>query len=347
MLTLAPVLTIEPSPVALLRSGDVAHPERALDRGELVRVRPGVYAPASARLRLRPWERYLARVHAVARLRPDAVFCHESAAALLGLPIIGDPRTVHVLVSPADAARQSAGIRSHRTSRLPDVTSAGGLVLTTPGVTAVTIARHRHPAVGLATADAALRRDITLTPAELRADNERRVSSRGRNTARWSLLRADGARESVLESVSAAVMEWLGCPAPDTQRAFVSDAGELDRGDFWWGDIGLVGEPDGEFKYDGRFGDPAQLLSARRERDRRLLRGEARAVAHWGWIEVARVWPLRDLLLGHGLPQVRSTDHAPLLSLMHLLTPYDRELTPTRAVGRPAGERTSGRRGNG
>ena len=42
--------------------------------------------------------------HAYALVNPDAVFSHESAAALLGLPLFGEPRDIHVY----DFARTSS-----------------------------------------------------------------------------------------------------------------------------------------------------------------------------------------------------------------------------------------------
>ncbi|MGB4777780.1 type IV toxin-antitoxin system AbiEi family antitoxin [Microbacterium sp.] len=349
MLTLTTSLALSPSPVTLLRGTELPHPERAVARGDVVRVRAGVFAPAAQWRRLRPWERYLARVHAVALVRPDAIFCHESAAVLVGMPVVGDPVTVHVLVAATEAARESAGIRSHRAAALPDLITVGGIVVTTPAVTAVTLARYRHHALGLAATDAALRLDPLLSRDALSTENESRPTGRGRNTARWALTRASAQRESALESLSDAVREWLGFPAPELQHAFVAADGTVDRGDQWWENLGLLGEPDGEFKYDGRFGDPAGLLRKRRERDRRLLSGPVAAIAHWGWIEVARVWPLRDLLVGFGLPQLLPVQIAPLRSLMKLLQPYDRLLSRDDRIPRVPSdrERTTRRRENG
>ena len=334
-------LALVPCPVALIRTAAIPHPERAVATGEVVRVRRGVYAPRAAWAALRPWERYLARVYAVATVQPDVVFSHESAAALLGMPVIGDPEVVHIVVSPSAASREHAGIRSHRADRFDDLLLVGGLLLTTPGATAVTLARQRHNALGFAAAEAALRIDTTLTPAALRADNESRRSSRGRNHARWALARAKGRCESVLESFSVAEIEWLGFPEPEVQREFTSSGGVIDRGDLWWEEARLLGEPDGEFKYDGRFGDPAELLRDRHQRDRRLLRAGVRAVAHWGWIDLARVDPLRAQLRGQGLRPVTPEDPAQLRSIQRLLAPYD------RAITRAHRERTTARRGNG
>lgn len=330
MLTFAPSLTlgIRPCPIELLRTEHVPHPEREIARGTLMRIRRSVYVSTARWRALRPWERYLARVHAAALAVPGLVFSHESAAVLWGMPVIGDPLIVHVVVAPSSAAREHAGIRSHRVATFPDVISSGGFLVVSPASTAVTIARHRNEAVGLAAADAALRLDPTATPAMLVADNESRATSRGRRHARWALDRAHGARESVLESVSAAAVEWMGFPPPEFQHVFVDGDGSHHRGDFWWPREGLVGEPDGEFKYDGRFGDPAALLRARHERDRALMRAGASAVAHWGWLDTAQVWPLRQRLTGHGLPRIAPEDSARLASLTRTLAPYAALLRP-------------------
>lgn len=334
-------LILAPCPVTLRRTSELPHPERALVTGQVMRVRRGVYASRPAWASLRPWDRYLARVYAVAMAHPDVVFSHESAAVLLGMPVIGDPEIVHTLVSPTSASREHAGIRSHRAERPETVRAIGGLLVTSPGATAVTLARHRHEALGFAACEAALRLDPTLTPNALRADNESRVSSRGRNHARWALDRATGRCESVLESLSVATIEWLGFPPPEVQHVFTSPDGITDRGDLWWAEARLLGEPDGEFKYDGRFGDPADLLRERHQRDRRLLRSGVRAVTHWGWVDLARVDPLRALLRGQGLRQIAPESPTPLYSLQRLLAPYDRAITRTRR------ERTSARRENG
>jgi len=316
--------SIVPSPIALLRAGDVPHAERSLSRGELVRVRRGVYAPGNLWRALPPWEKYLARVHAFGLLAPGAVFSHESAAALWGMPVLGDPVTVHVTVPPSSAARETGGVRAHRATDPPQSVATSGLLVVAPAETAVTLARHRHPAYGLAVVDATLRLDPMATLAELNGDNETRDSIRGRRHARWALERADAKRESVLESVSAAAIEWLGFPLPELQKPFPGFAGGLYRADMWWPDLRLVGEPDGESKYDGRFGDPAELLRARHERDRALRAAGAAAIAHWGWIDVALMSPLRQLLTGHGLRPVHREDSGRLASLAHLLTPYAR-----------------------
>lgn len=284
-----------------------------------MRVRTGVFAQASAWSSLPSWDRYLCRVHAVALLWPDVVFSHESAAALTRMPVFGDPVIVHVLAGPASSARVLGGIRLHTTIDDRTLVEASGLLLTSPGHTAVTLARARHNVVGLAMADAALRLDQTLSRESMIADNESRASSRGRRTARWVLDRATPAADTALESVSRSVIEWMGFPAPELQHRFVSPTGEVDYGDFWWPAIALVGEADGDLKYDGRFGDPRELLRQRRDRDIRLIGGAAQAVQHWGWKETTLVDPLRSMLIGAGLRPTAPEDPRQLHGVRRLL----------------------------
>jgi hypothetical protein len=251
---------------------------------------------------------------------PDAVFCHESAAALLGLPGFGDPVTVHVLRNPGATARVTGGVRTHTSDTPRELTELEGMGLTTATETAVDLARSRQPALALAVADAVLRLDPGIAVEGLVAANESRASSRGRRQARWALHRATAQAETALESVSRAVVEWLGFPDPVLQHWFTSSSGERDRADMWWPDDKVIGEADGDLKYDGRFGDPVLLLRARRRRDARL-REQVRSVAHWAWDEVVQFPQLRSILLGSGLRRIRVEDTARLFELRRVLAP--------------------------
>lgn len=311
--------TVAPSPVLLLRHAELPHPERAVRRGEVVKVRRGVYAPAREWNALAPWVRYRARVHAVKLLHPDAVFVLESAASLHPvLPVFRDPLIVHVLEGPGGASRSLAGVRTHTSHGERELVDLGGSVVSSLAETAVDIARHRHAAIGLAVADAALRADRTITPELLVARNEARLSSRGRSLARWSLQRADGRAESPLESVSRATIEWLGFPQPELQTTFLTGGSE-DRGDFWWPAFRVLGESDGDIKYDGSHGGALIALKARRARDARL-RPRSTSIAHWGWAEVMAFTQLRGILTGAGLPILTPEDTAALVAMRRLLS---------------------------
>ncbi len=316
---LTSALTIQPSPVPLLRAGEIPHPERAVVRRELVKVRRGVYAPVEAWLKLAPWTKYLAEVHAVLLQYPSLIPSHESAVALLGGPVFGNPGIVHVLAPEVGASRLASGIRTHTTSDDRSLIVAGGITLVAPAETAVDIARARHPAIGLAVGDAMLRLD-DITPREtLQLLNATRSTKRGREIARWALARVNADAETAFESVSRAVIEWLGFPAPELLRSFVATTGEIDRSDYHWERESVAGEADGDLKFDGRFGDPASLLRQQRARDARL-RHHVRTVAHWGWHDATAFSPLATLLRGAGLEPIAPENIAALTSMRHALS---------------------------
>ncbi len=317
------------SPIALVRAAELTHSTRSIRRGEVVPVLRGVYAETGDWQSLPRWERDLARVHAHLLRDPDAVLCLESAALLWGLPTLGAIETVHVLADDTATSRRVSGIRVHTSAHSDRVIDEiGGIRLTSPAETCVDIARTRHPAAGLVLADATLRRDATMTAAALAALNEQRASARGRRHARWALERADAAAESPLESTSRAGIEWWGFPTPELQHWIGPWDDDGDRTDMWWPAIGLVGEADGHLKYDGRFGDPVAALRAREERDRRLRRRGARAVAHWAWDDLADPSALRDILLSAGLSPDRPPDLNRPAGLRRLLRPGLPSATP-------------------
>ncbi len=334
MVRLAP-LDIAPCPIPLLPGDTIAHSSRAVAAGGLLRIRPGVLVDAAAWEELAPWDRYLARVHAAALIHPDAVFAMESAAALLGLPVFGDPRVVHVLALAGGTSRMSAGIRIHTGRNDRTVIERDGILLTEAGDTVVDLARLRHPAVGLSVADAVARANARITSATLLECNASRASSRGRAHARWALERASAEPESVLESVSRAVFEWLGMPEPHLQVSFGAEGEKTDRPDFTWrlADGRLVcADADGDLKYDGRYGEPVEILRRQSARDARL-RERVDAIAHFGWSDVLSVAPLRGILRSLGL-KPEAPEHSALLLTLRRALSSPRENAP---AGRNSG----------
>lgn len=307
---------LSPSPVPLLLATDSSNTARAARAGDLVRIGRGMYAPADAWSTLTPWARYLSRVHGVALTHPDAVFVGESACALRGLPVFGEPPDVHILVPRPMKSRRMSGIRVHTSERMPQAENLDGIRVAAADEVAVDIARTRHPAVGLAVADAALRADARLSVEHLARLSSDLPSSRGARGARWVFARASGIRETPLESVSSAAIEWLGFPEPELQAWFRGASPAEDaRVDFWWRRFRLAGESDGAVKYSGRFGDARRALADRNARDAMLHTRGIRATAHWSWRDVAAPPQLRALLTAIGLPIVHPERGAPLATL--------------------------------
>jgi len=315
--TASPRSRAVPPPLPLFHSAEISHSERDIAAGHLVRVRRGVLAPASLWWALPPWRRYEARVHAVAMTHPGVVFCLESAAAMRSLPLFGDPLEVHVLDSPESTARLSGGIRLHTTCDDRAIADVGGARVTSAADTVIDLARSRHGAIALAAADAAMRADPLLTVEALVAENERRSNSRGRRRARWALHRATPVAETVLESVSRAAIEWLGFEEPELQVEFRTD-GFTDRVDMWWKEGRVVGEADGDLKYDGSLEPATTAIAKEKDRDRRLRRHTS-GLAHWGWRDVWQIDPLREVLFTTGLRPVGPESSRELYTLSALL----------------------------
>lgn len=319
MTLLSPDISIRPSPVPLMTPTAASYRlDHAARRGDLVVLARGIYAPADTYRALPPWERYLARVHAVARTRPDAIFGWESAAALCGLPLFGDPRHVHVLSPFAGTSRVVAGVREHTTIDRREILRGEGIMITSPAETTVDLCRSRHPGVGVSVADAVLRGEHGVEIDDLVHLNETRATSRGRRTARWCLERATPLSETALESVSRCVIEWLGFPAPELQVEMRLGSASY-RLDMLWRQEAVGGEADGRVKYDGSQGDPSIIVFEEKRREdalRRTLRGFAR----WGWPELRHPADLAQTLEAAGLRQVQTADLHRLQTLPRALS---------------------------
>lgn len=294
-----------PLPLVLSRNQGISHTERGWRSGALTRLARGVYVETEPWRVLPPWEKYLVQVHAVIAIDPRRVICHESAAALLGVLIAYPGRPVHVLAGEG-SSREYRGVRTHVFVEGRDTIIVDGIRLTSPSATAVDIARTRPPAEALAYADALLRIDSTIIPESLGALNEALVSGRGRRQACWALERATGIPESVLESASVAVVEWLGYEAPTLQQEFCFE-GQLDRCDFYWKDADVIGEADGDTKYSAESGDPTAVIIKEKGRENRLRRNTA-GLVRWGWRELHEIDPVDAALRSAGLQPVRPRD---------------------------------------
>lgn len=254
------------------------------------------------------------------RAHPGAIFCHESAAVLLGLPVFGEPRDVHVF-DPDRATSTRYGDLAIHTSNDPRAvvhTTAGASTSLTE--TVADLARVLPPAQALAVADAAAspfqRGSAPLADADtLRELTASRADRRGRARCRWVWARMDGRAESPFESVSRAVIEWLGFETPDLQCELPSE-GHRDRVDFFFPSVRGIGEADGWSKYG--LGDGATATARIREEKRRedRLRRAGHPFARWEYDDALAVWPLERSLRAAGIPQPRPRQSAFLATLI-------------------------------
>jgi len=276
-----------------------------------LRVRKGVYTSRARWEEAAEWERYLIRVHALAQARPDAVFSHESAAALWGLPLFGHPRDVHVFDARRSRSLRYGDVTVHTSEDERSFVEHGGLRITSPDDTVLDLVRCLPAAFGLAVVDAALRAfPDAVTPDGLRALSAQRRNIRGRARIHWAVDRADARAESVGESVSRAVIEWWGFPEPQLQHAHVIE-GRTYRSDFAWPYVRVVGESDGWEKYGTAMDDARRVVKAEKRRENDLRR-DGWTVARWDFAEAVRGTGLRDALLAAGVPQVNRPQTARL-----------------------------------
>lgn len=285
----------------------------AIRRGDLVRIRRGVYAEMSEWKQLDPDARYRARIHAAAlELSPTTVFSHESAAAIWGLPIIGRwPESVHTLVPKASGGRSDAGVRRHALGEDADGTTVlNGLTVTTLERTVIDLAASASLYTAVAAVDRAIHvarfaPNPLTTKARLLEEWERRMPFYGSARAQKIIEFADEASGSTSESTSRATIALLGFPRPVLQREFRISTGVV-AVDFYFEEVDGIGECDGRDKYTdarlraGRTIDEVVLLEKSREDE---LRRHVRAFTRWGSAEAMSPRLLQVKLLELGLRQ--------------------------------------------
>ena len=308
--------------------------QRAARAGTLIRVRAGAYVRAAEWEQATHDEQALVRTAAVVRSRyQDAILTRESAALILGIPIVGPrPKEVHLISGTGAAPRNQREVVWHR-ERLDgsDVIEYGGFLVTNPERTAFDLARTRAFASAVTGLDAVLAGRFEPTPA--RFDGQRftqwhpeavapvdgaalldRVASssgaRGIRSARRAVRFANPLAGSPGESLSRANIHLLGFPEPELQVPFQrSDGLGADVTDFHWPGFATAGEFDGFVKYhrDEFLEDmtPEEIVWLEKERERRLRRDHRLEVSRWTWDVARSLHRLRAELLAAGLPIVR------------------------------------------
>lgn len=302
-------LRASPTPLVLASRVPLSGPPPSRDEG-LVRVRPGVY---TARVRwegLSPWERYLVRVHAFATARRDAVFSHESAAALLGLPTFGHPRLIHIFDGRRSRSARYGDVAVHTSADPRTTQETAGIRTTAIEDVVVDLARVLPPALGVAVADAALR-SFGLSATDLLERGSVQRNRFGLRRMAWVVNRATPLSESPGESISRIVIEWCGFPRPALQTEHEID-GRVYRSDFCWPERQVIGESDGWLKYQGDGAVDAVRAEKRRED---ALRRAGWRIARWDYAGAIGVEGLRSALLAAGLTQVKRDETAALASV--------------------------------
>ncbi len=274
------------------RTGD--HTDRQLHGlvrdGSLVRVRRGTYTDGELWRSASAADRYRLAVHAAMTGRSRAVASHDSAAALLRLPVLAPRRDrVHGTVDGRGGGKATASTVEHRVPLSDaDVTVVDGIRVTTPARTALDLACVRPAVHGLCAVESSLRFGAEDVPGVL----ERMGRRHGIELARRAVERASPRTESLGESFSRAlILGWPDIPEPRLQHAFHDQHGRfVARTDFDW-DGRVVGEFDGAVKYEG--GGLTVVQEKIREDEIRAL---GIHVVRWTWQDLLHPERLRAIL---------------------------------------------------
>jgi hypothetical protein len=261
------------------------------------RVRPGAYVRADEWAAAPGRERHLLKVRAAARSITDrAVYSHESAAAVHGIPILGEwPDVVRASHEGRDGMAARIGVQWSRARwEAGDVVIIAGLRVTSPRRTAVDLARTGALAQGVAALDFVLAGGADRELLEGWCATSR---AHGIGRVRRSLSIARGMSESPLESLSLARFAELGVEAP-LQQHEIDDAGRRFRVDFYWPRHDVVGEADGRSKYV----DPTDLWNEKLRED--AIRRRVRGFIRWTWADAWDPVRFRSRLASAGIPSV-------------------------------------------
>ncbi|TFD47878.1 hypothetical protein E3T55_15135 [Cryobacterium frigoriphilum] len=291
---------------------------RAVKRGTLVRLKQGVYLDRELWAPLGNADRHRLLATIAERLAgPGLVFSHQTAAALIGLPVLGRwPDRAHVLKECATGGRSTTVLNCH-TIGLRDVpvTTIGTLTMTSPARTVIDLAASAPFDVAVIATDAALHADrrtrqFLTTNEDVRELIERMSPFRGLKRVLAVLDASTPLSESVGESLCRIIIAELGFAEPELQAGLRDADGLIGFADFTWQLAKVILEFDGKIKYlDARFrgglsSDQIVVIEKLRE-DR--LRALGYLVVRATWDDLVDPTRLLRLLTQAGLVPVRAT----------------------------------------
>lgn len=259
---------------------------RAVVQGRLHRVSRGRYsfdvAPTA-----------LVRHEALMGACRGQVLGLESAALALGLPVDRVPQRVQVIASGTGRS-WTRGDRQLRTAPLPEshLQLAGPHLVTSVARTIVDLARLRRPVSALITWEAALREaGDRASGLRLEVDEVLGVLRGRQGIAKARHLHgfASALSESPKESESRWLISDLGLPDPVQQFEVFDGRGRLlGRADFAWPERGVLGEYDGEGKYEelARPGQSPRDVVLEERRRQQGMEQEGWTFSRWGKAEL-------------------------------------------------------------
>jgi hypothetical protein len=299
---------------------------RAAERGDVERLRRGIYRDKLSPLEKLPTEERAAEARArflelavAAGLtrRGRIVFAGATAQRIHGFPNLGGAGSTVELLEPMGSKRRNAfGITVHTDEfREEDLEPWGEFFVTSTARTLADLAKWATRAQAVAALDFAFNSDRSApgqraTKPEVEAALAASVAVRNRAAAAATIAFACTQSGSVGESVSRVLMDDFGFPAPllQVRHPAPPGKGKWFFTDFEWPEFGLIGEFDGRTKFLKpeylAGGTASQAVIAEKFRED-WLRAAGFRVVRWSWDFLIEPSLLRAVLVAQGLPARR------------------------------------------
>ncbi|MFT4123469.1 MAG: type IV toxin-antitoxin system AbiEi family antitoxin domain-containing protein [Microbacteriaceae bacterium] len=261
---------------------------RAVDRGELIRLRRGVYVRAEVWNGADGTGRHLLRVRAaLSQMSGTPILTGFSAAAVWGMPVMAFPDVVTIAEEWKGGGRSAPGVRRTAAAfTTAAVVERDGFRLTTPSRTALELTRTVPFAQVIGSLDWLLWRKNPdrITREELAAEVELLTRRFGLARAQLAAAFATDLSDSYGESLCRALIHEAGFDRPTLQLE-IRDAQGVMRPDFAWERDRVLLEFDGRGKYlrgMGNGDEPGEVVWREKRREDRL-----RAL---GWTVMRATW---------------------------------------------------------
>lgn len=252
---------------------------REVGRGELLRLRSGIYIETSFWNGLPAWDKELVRIIALHKKNPDVVFSHVSAARLLGLAVVGQ-HDIHIYASTRNRCTLP-GISKHclLTPEVPTLSNDLGIKITPVLHTLLDCARFLPLKEAVVLLDSALKLGY-VGKDKLQQNLAKSTGRNCRKMRRLATMVSDKS-ESAGESYTRLLLDEMGLSYVE-QQEFVLE-GRRYRCDFVLKDLGLIVEFDGRLKLTD-FGASDAVLEQERYREK--------ALQNAGWVVFRADWDL-------------------------------------------------------
>lgn len=245
------------------------------------------------------------------------MFSHQTAAALLGLPVLGRwPDRAHVLSDCASGGRSTTILAVHTVGlQGVSVGTADGLTATTTPRTVIDLALTLPFLSAVVATDAAVLVDrrthqFLTTLDDVRDLLDQLSPLRGLRRVSAVLDAATTLSESVGESLCRLIIAELGFDLPELQMEFRDADGLIGFADFTWVGFRLIAEFDGLVKYSEerfRHGLSESEIVVREKLREDRLRALGYGVVRVLWEHLRDPARLFQMLTKAGLVPVRAT----------------------------------------